>query len=203
MYSQNSEEQFILNYFGDTKGIFFDGGANDGRTLSNTLALAERGWEGALIEASPSAFSRLEKEHGKNKNLELHEFALGDYDGEIVFHESGELLGTGDIALVSSTRPDELLRWESLNMPFTEMKVPIFSWSSFLERTRFRKFDFFSLDIEGMELSVIPQIDFNELGVKMAIIEFNGKDQHLYDNIMLPQGFRVIHMNAENIIYAK
>lgn len=34
-------------------GNFLDVGAWDGKTFSNTLALAERGWKGVLVEANP------------------------------------------------------------------------------------------------------------------------------------------------------
>ena len=40
MYSQNNEEQIILEYFKDFKGNLLDIGANDGVTLSNTRKLA-------------------------------------------------------------------------------------------------------------------------------------------------------------------
>ena len=43
MYSQNQEEQIILDYFNDVKvGHVLDIGANDGKTFSNSLALIER-----------------------------------------------------------------------------------------------------------------------------------------------------------------
>ena len=38
-YSQNNEQDIILQYFGNRKGFFLDIGANDGITLSNTYAL--------------------------------------------------------------------------------------------------------------------------------------------------------------------
>src|SRR5690348_6177236 len=110
MYSQSNEEEIILGYFGDFVGTFIDIGANDGITLSNTFALVWKGWQGTLIEASPKAYERLLKTHPHNYGLVLLNYAVGSYDGEIVLHESGQLLGTGDVALVSSTREDETQR---------------------------------------------------------------------------------------------
>ena len=54
-YSQNLEEEKILEYFGDYVGSFLDIGCNDCRTFSNTHALALRGWAGVVIDASPKA----------------------------------------------------------------------------------------------------------------------------------------------------
>lgn len=199
--SQNNEEELILSYFGNRTGIFLDFGANDGITLSNTYALVMRGWGGTLIEASPKAYERLLKTHPSNYGLVLLNYAVGSYDGEITLHESGELLGTGDIALVSSTREDETKRWESLNMPFEDVVVPVRTFESIMKMTKYQHADFVSVDIEGMEKEVVPQIDFKKLGTQMAIIEFNGKDEDFFNDYMSSFGFKLIHKNAENLIY--
>lgn len=202
-YSQNNEQQIILDFFKDFKGTFLDIGANDGITLSNTYALVLGGWRGLLVEASPRAYGRLLENMPFENDLTIINVAVGSYDGEIVLHESGELLGKGDVALVSSTKQDEVHRWDSLKIPFEDRKVSCVTFKKLLEQTKFKKFDFISMDIEGMELEVLPQMDFNELECKLACIEFNGKEQEKYDAIMLPFGFKLIHQNAENLIYTK
>lgn len=55
-YSQNGEEAHILHYLetiGITKGHLVDLGAGDGRTMSNTRALLDRGWTGDLYDGDP------------------------------------------------------------------------------------------------------------------------------------------------------
>jgi len=103
-YSQNQEEDVIQSWFGDFVGTFLDIGANDGKTLSNTYALVERGWAGTYVEASPKAFERLSALIGVNPKFDLINCLAGSNDGDNILKESGELLGTGDIALVSSTK---------------------------------------------------------------------------------------------------
>lgn len=202
-YSQNNEQQIILDFFNGFVGSFIDMGANDGITLSNTYALTLLGWRGTLVEASPKAYKRLVDLHRENKNLTLIECAVGAYNGDIVLHESGALLGNGDIALVSSTRMDEVSRWDSLKLPFEDVKVQQNTFKKMQEKSPYKNYDFLSIDIEGMELDVLPQIDFNELGVKLACIEFNGKQKEKYEAIMRPFGFNLIHENQENLIYIK
>jgi len=205
MHSQNNEEKFILDYFGGFNGHFIDIGANDGKTLSNSYALVERGWPGVCVEASPKAYDRLHKLHGwqTGNGIQLINVAVGSYDGEIELNESGELLGTGDVALVSSTRQDEMDRWVSLKMPFEKVTVPVVTFKTLLERCLYNHFDFLTIDIEGMEPEVVPQIDFTSLGVGMAIIEWNGKNAPLYDALLLAHGLKLIHTNAENRIYVR
>lgn len=204
MKSQNDEEKFILDYFGNFRGVLADIGANDGITLSNSYTLIESGWTGLLVEASPKAFERLIETHNiPDREVQLLNVAVGSYDGVIEFNESGQLLGTGDIALVSSTRQDEMDRWVSLNMPFEKMIVPVITFKTLLERSIYEQFDFLTIDIEGMEPEVVPQIDFSALGVRMAIIEWNGKNAELYDGLLSGHGLKLIHINGENRIYCK
>jgi FkbM family methyltransferase len=203
-YSQSNEQEIILNYFGDFTGIFLDIGANDGITLSNTYALVQKGWAGTLVEASPKAYERLIKIHPSNYNLVLLNVAVGAEDGEIEFYESGELLGKGDVALVSSTKIEETERWKSLNMPFEKITVPVVTFKKMLESTKHHNhYDLISIDIEGMEYEVVPQINFTALGTKMAIIEWNGKHGEYYDSLLYAHSLKLIHTNAENRIYAK
>ena len=203
-YSQNNEQEIIINLFkGKRNGTFMDLGSNDGVTLSNTFSLANNyGWTGLLVEASPKAYERLLKNYELiDRDIDFQNVAIGKEDGFLEFWESGHLLGTDDIALVSTGVYGELKRWDSLKMPFEKIKVPMTSFSTMISRSRHTHFDLLSLDIEGMELDVIPQIDFNALGIKVAVIEWNSKNEQAYHDIMFPFGFKLVSKNMENLIY--
>lgn len=204
-YSQNQEEDIIKSYLGDFVGTFLDIGANDGKELSNTYALVERGWAGTYVEASPVTFDKLKENIGDNPKFDFINCVAGSKDGETVLHESGQLpgLGTDNYSLVSSTREDEVHRWDSLNIPFKDVTVKELKVESILKLTKHKTFELISVDIEGMEPEVIPQIDFEKLGCKMAIIEWNLKGGEFYDEIMLEHGMSIIHINAENRIYVQ
>ena len=64
-YSQNGEEAHILHYL-DTIGLktghLVDLGAGDGRTMSNTRALLERGWTGDLYDGDPKGAKDVKKQ---------------------------------------------------------------------------------------------------------------------------------------------
>lgn len=209
-YSQNDEQERIVKYFGGSKnGTFIDIGANDGVTLSNTYALARHyGWTGLLIEASPKAYDKLlanyQEEIFKDREVDLVNVAVGHYDSEkpVPFYEGGSHLGKGDVGLLSTLKEEELKRWKGQE-EFDLITVPMESISTILSRSRFQKFDLLSIDIEGMELEVLPTIPFVKMGVKMALVEWNGKNQLQYDKIMRSSGFRLIHKNGENLIYVK
>lgn len=63
-YSQNAEQPHILHYL-DTIGLktghLVDLGAGDGRTMSNTRALLDRGWTGDLFDGDPKGAKDVEK----------------------------------------------------------------------------------------------------------------------------------------------
>ena len=63
-YSQNGEQAHILHYL-DTislkTGRLVDLGAGDGRTMSNTRALLERGWTGDLYDGDPKGAKDVRK----------------------------------------------------------------------------------------------------------------------------------------------
>ena len=203
-HSQNNEQEIIINLFKGEKGTFLDIGANDGVTFSNTFALANSyGWTGLLVEASPKAYERLLKNYELiDRDIDFQNVAIAKEDGFLDFYESGHILSNKeDIALVSSAVPSEIKRWDSLNTHFDKIKVPCTSVATMLARSRRTHFDLLSLDIEGMELEVLPSIDFAALKIKVAIIEWNSKNERQYNDIMFPFGFRLVSKNPENLIY--
>lgn len=202
-YSQNNEEQIIKEYFNGFKGTFLDIGANDGITFSNTYALLQRGWKGTLVECSPKVFEVLQKNMEPYEHrVSLLKVALGPFDKEDQpFYESGTLLKQGDTSLVSSLSIQETERWDSMNIAFEKITVPMMRFSNMLKRSMHQRFDFISIDIEGLERFVVPQIDFQLLKTSMVIIEYNGKDQKFFTDYMGMFDFRLIHRNAENLIF--
>jgi FkbM family methyltransferase len=199
-YSQNDEQSIILNYFKGFKGTFCDIGANDGVTLSNTYALHSLGWKGVLIEPSPAAYKRLENTYREHRE-QCYNLALGKQCGEVVLQESGSLISHDDVALVSSLIPEEVQRFKSITS-WIPVKVQCVDWKTFMMDWSFLPhFDFISMDIEGCELEVLPQMDLSE--VKMFCIEWNSKPELKREYDKYFNGFKIIHTTAENLIYAR
>jgi FkbM family methyltransferase len=197
MYSQNNEEQLILDYFGPVfKGTCIDLGANDGVTLSNTRACIERGWKGVMVDASTDMSDKL-----RRFDVEVHNVAMGNTDGFLTFYESGEHLGKGDRSLVSTIVASEMDRWT--NETFTPVTVECVTFATLLTRSAHKTFDLISIDIEGMDLDVLRQMDLTALGCKMLIVEFNGKDQPDFDWYCAVHGMKLYAKNAENLIYVR
>jgi FkbM family methyltransferase len=199
MYSQNNEEEVIINYF---KGLgkVLDIGANDGKTLSNSLKLIELGWEAVLVEPANKAFGKLSSLHKGNDKVQCVKVAIGKGSGMLVLHESGELLGTGDSDLVSTLIPKEKDRWNRLNMQWNENEVEVIEVETLFDLYG-RYYDFISIDAEGLDYEILSQIDLTN--TKMVCVEHNGIETEKYKSYCEKFGMKEILRNQENIIMAK
>lgn len=206
MYSQNDEEEIIGRYFGKFIGTLLSIGENDGQTLSNVYALIEKGWSAELIECSPQVFPALANLHQYNTRVFCHELAIGDRNGEVTLFDSGELLGKGDRALVSTLDYTETKRWQSLNMPFAEQKVNMVTFDEFMrEYAHYKSYDLISIDAEGFDLIILRQVPLDRLGCQCLCIEHNSIPANVANirEYTRSFGLKEIGFNQENIILAR
>lgn len=201
MYSQNQEEKYILNYFNGKKGNFLDVGANDGVTLSNTRALFDTGnWNGVFIEPSPEAFKKLKENYRAIGGSYFYNFALGTTNGEMDLYDSGTHLNKGDVGLLSTASEEDYNKWRGTT-EFTQIKVKVFRYKTFLNRVKIKEFDFISLDAEGFDLDILRQIDLR--ATSCVCVEWNSKQDLKTEFDKLMVGFKIIYTSVENLIYAR
>lgn len=191
-YSQNNEQSVIIHYFKNFTGTFLDLGSYNGVELSNVRALTELGWDGVMVEASPTVYKELKKNYADYPNIQLCNCAVGAATGMLEFHDNHNALGT--------LHPDERERWKG-TQAFKMIEVPCMEINELLRHCYYKTFDFISCDIEGEDLNVIRRLNFDTLKTKMICVEFNSKDKHLYNEVIEPYGFKLIHANGENLIY--
>jgi FkbM family methyltransferase len=206
MYSQGKEEPFIINFFKDRIGTLLDVGANDGKSLSNSLRLIELGWTGILIEASPKAFARLQETHKYRNNVYLFNLALTDHDGEGELNESGAIkagkCNRDNVGLVSSLDEKWMKPWGKTH--FDKIKVPCRSWKTFLEESPIKKFDFITIDIEGEDAKLLEQIDLKEIGCELLCIEYIYPEMiTILTEICENKGYKEVGRTKTNLLFAK
>jgi FkbM family methyltransferase len=207
MYSQNNEEELLLDYFNcaDSNAMhLLDIGANDGTTFSNSARLIELGWNATLLEPSPIAFDKLKKHYEANDRVRCLNYGISALGGKSLFYESGGYQNGGDVALYSTIDKNEMKRWEG-NVDFKEIEAEFVTYQKFCEDHQGFRFDFISIDIEGYDWMLLQQMDLNALGCQMLIIEWNGNiDQ---GNKMIAHcknyGLRELSRNAENLIFVR
>lgn len=200
MFSQNQEEKHILEYFGDYVGTFADIGCNDCVTLSNTRALALKGWKGIFIDPIPEVINKCKELYKGQRGYYPYKVAIGDFNGDDVINGSGSLLSKNDTGLVSTFHKEEMDRFKR-TVSYHPVPTKVQKWKTFLNMKRITKFDFISLDVERHELIILPQIDLTD--VKCICIEWNGSEvlKKEYDYYM--KDFRIIYTSLENLIYVR
>lgn len=208
MYSQKKEDHVIWDYFKDKPpGNFLDIGANDGRLFSNSLWLIEQGWGGVMVEPSPKAFTELVKNHGENPKIYLRYYAITDHDGEVIFYDSGSVKVTGrhkNSALVSTIHADYVPHWKRRSVPFDEIKVPCKTFSSFLEDSPIKKFQFITIDAEGEDFNILKQMNLNDINCEFICIEHDKKAlMDTFIKMIEPQGFHYVTHTQVNLLMAK
>lgn len=205
-YTQNDEQDRIKAYFGESTGTVLDIGANDGKTLSNSLACIERGWDAVLVDASEQAFDRLLMLHAErmvDNKVECLHMAVGSETKMIPFYESGEHLRNGDVGLLSTASKTEASKWEPSGVAFAEKQVQQVTLQELLARTIHQRFDLISIDVEGSDLEVFQQIDLTAVGCKMCIVEANDRDITPYVAHAAAHGMRMTHRNSENLFFIR
>jgi FkbM family methyltransferase len=196
IYSQNSEQTVILDYFGtssgrpDFNGRFLDIGAYNGKTFSNTYALAKLGWKGVCIEPSPSCFKELIQLYHLTPEIECVNAALAVNNGIVKFWDSN-----GDA--VSTTNEAHKEKWSIVGFKqFYVNTITIKDVINYFGVT----YDMVSLDVESTNIEILNTLPLDAMGVKLICVEYDGRPG---DVINYCKGFKEIHRNGENIIMAR
>jgi FkbM family methyltransferase len=192
--SQNREDEFILAYFGDFVGRFLDVGALDGVTISNSYALAEKGWGGVCVEPDPQALEGLERTHGENPNIVIAPVAISTCGGFMPFYNSR----SGGVSTLSEAHRD---KWAS-DAKYETIEVLTITPAALLQRHP-GPYSFFSLDIEGCNADVFEQFPLSDMGTELVCVEHDGEHRRILAHCAAHGLKRVAHENAENILIAK
>lgn len=194
IYSQNLEEVFITEYFGDHIGKFIDIGAYDIFKFSNTRRLFELGWTGIMVEPAPENYKTISDFYKQEQKIEVLNCAVGVIGGEIDFYSCNDAVSTSNIA--------HMEKWQAAGVPFVKIKVNQVNVIDFMNQYC-HDVDFLSIDTEATNMQVFRMIpDFVFEQIKMICIEHDNGQEEIEARLKR-FGFKTIHTNAENIILAK
>ena len=146
---------------GQRPRFFFEAGAYNGLTRSNTLVF-ERclNWTGVLIEASPIHYHNLIREESNRGHSHRVHAAPSCREPGYVNISSGGTEATLAFQQTASRHG---------------FKVPCVPLQLILSRLGTMRFDVFSLDVEGFELEVLKTLDLSQTSAQLMIIEANNR----------------------------
>jgi hypothetical protein len=203
MFSQNSEEKHILEYFKDFKGTFCSLGESDGQTFSNVRALALKGWRGVMCEPIPRAFQKMKDLYKGYKGFYLYNYAITDFNGTKIFNVNKTGVVNNDCGLLGTFHESEMERFKDVT-DYEQIPVRCHHWKTALNKWPIKSFDMFSIDIEKDEMNVLPDIDLSK--TKLLCIEHNGKQdlKKQYLECTAKYGLeKVIYESGENLIIVR
>lgn len=194
-FSQRSEDVDLYNnYFCNKRGgTFVEMGALDGVRFSNTKFFEDSmGWSGALIEAAPQSVQLLKTNRNNSTNRIFAEGVCPEGQNTMDFMVGSQPAVNGN--------PDDMAdsfkkRWHRSKSDAKIVTVPCRPLDSmlkeFLSHSGADHIDFFSLDVEGGELSVMQTFNFDVL-VHVFIIELDGRNPEKDESVrqlLQKQGF--------------
>jgi len=209
MYSQNNEDN-VFSQVLPQEGVLVDIGAFDGKTISNSRLLLEKGWKGFLVEPSPAAFEKLLKTHRENDNVDLLNAAILPNSPKeekfkiIDFYES-------ELSLISTTSKEfskndcvaEGNPWN--NPPYKIILTTGIQVDVILQKVleKWKKINFLSIDAEGISSEIALSIDFSKYDIKCICIEVDKNSENILLEYFNSFGYHVIHKTPENLILIK
>ncbi|CAH1782317.1 unnamed protein product [Owenia fusiformis] len=182
-FSQVGQSKYIDNLLkGKTNGFFIECGAHNGKSLSNSLYFERyRNWTGLLVEPNKKAFQELlnlkRKAHAANVLL-----CPDNTTRKINFVDSNFLSGMKEHVHL---RSDSIAK--SKKYP-----VQCFTLYTLLLAVGVTRVDYFSLDVEGAEISILKTIPFDKIYIKSLTVEYKFNDGHAIDKEKSHKNLKVI-----------
>lgn len=181
--SYQGQDLFALEVLGGKRGGYFvDSGASDGTRGSNTHLLESSfGWRGVCVEPNDAAFAELVR----SRSCTCVHCCLYDREGAVQFLEGAGVYG----GIVSEYDPKHLRFAQRLLLgrppgnggPPSVQKTTRTIRSVLREARAPAVIDYWSLDTEGSELTILRSFPFDEHSFRVLTVEHN--DTHARDEI--------------------
>lgn len=189
-YAACGQDILIAELLGHkNNGVFFDIGANDGVTISNSYYFEKHlGWSGVCAEPIPSIFEKLQE----NRTCHLVNGCVTPEPGTAKFLEMGgqdNMLSTLEQNNQGLTARRLRKNAKRHNTDVCEIEVECFTFASLVQKFGLTSIDLLSVDTEGGELDILKSIDFDTIPVSVITVENNYYKPDIR-NYLESKGFR-------------
>ena len=200
-YSQDGEDMILRRLFEhQTHGFYVDVGAHHPYRFSNSCYFFRRGWAGINIDPNPDAIDAFRRDRPSDINVCV---GVSDKAGELSFHFFNEpALNTfdADLAAERARLPDYRLV-KTRSIPVRRLDDLL---TEYLPRDR--KIDFMSIDVEGMDLSVLRSNDWSRFRPALLLVEAHERTVAAVENdpvnlFAVGSGYRLIAKTLNTLIY--
>jgi FkbM family methyltransferase len=194
-FALNGLDRSISSQFNNLNGFFLEVGGNDGFSQSNTKRLELfLGWSGILVEPYLPNFRRIAKTR-TSRTLPVHAACvpfgfLGPNVSLIYSDLMTSSLGMESDVLDPKKHSEEGAKWIRSGRRVREFKAPARTLNSILKTADApSRIDFFSLDVEGVELSVLKGVDHETFRFTWLLVE--SRDQEKLNSYLTSLGYEL------------
>jgi FkbM family methyltransferase len=167
---QAGQDMFAYFFFkGKKDGFYIDIGANDGKSLSNTIFFEKLGWHGICIEPLPDVFNSLRQ----NRSCDCFNIAIDNTSGDSreFIKASGVEMLSGLNNQMTKSHKERIVNEKG---KIEKIYVKTLTFDDLMRGYPDRRYiDFMSIDVEGAELSILKTIDFNKFKFGLITVENN------------------------------
>lgn len=190
-YETEGVGEYILELFGDYKGVCIDVGAYHSRWLSNSYLLEKGGWCVYCIEPNPYCWENLKE------RLHVYQYVIGPENKDNVdFYIFSGGHGPDGMAGFTGVKPHK-------GIPREDIKVNMRTLDWFIETNLYVPWvDFLSIDVEGSEMDVLKSIDLDRWEVGVICVE-NVSENPNRDEYLVPRGYTKTKRFVFNDIYER
>ena len=163
-YSYGGIDLLILNIFkNQDKGFYLDIGCGHPIKNNNTYLLSKKGWSGINIDLDEENISLFNAYRNKDFNVSS---AVSDKDGEtdLYFYHNKSSLNT----ISKQNANFQKAKISAIKRIKTQTINKIIENSPYKDK----KIDFLTIDVEGSELQILKNFDFNKYTPKVIVVEF-------------------------------
>jgi FkbM family methyltransferase len=172
-HAEYGEDKFVneIIFHNKKNGVFFEAGAIDGITCSNSLFFEKAlGWTGLCVEANPARFAELKR----NRTCQVDNRGLWESECKKEFLAvEGGLTGWGGIVDAIEPEHSERIEKNISKSSRYNVQVSCTTIEKMLIDHNLKKIDFLTLDIEGAEFTVLKKFPFREFDIDTWCIENN------------------------------
>ena len=204
MYSQNGEDNFLLEHFSTLEnGVVVEIGAFTSTDLSNSRALIEKGWTAYLIEASPFCITNLFEAYKNNDKVNIIQSIVdNDKKGLTSFHDY-------PFSAVSCIDKENMKKYfkhiseEEFKNNSKELFIQTIDLKTLMQFVldRESKIDFLSIDIEGNSANLSMTLDLNQVQPTCICIEHDSQERQIEE--YFKNHYNLVNRNGENVILVK
>ncbi|HTD98543.1 MAG TPA: FkbM family methyltransferase [Mucilaginibacter sp.] len=168
-YSQEGEDMVLRSFFEGKKhykGYYIDVGAHHPYRFSNTLFFYNKGWKGINIEPTPGAIKSFNFFRRRDINLNI---GISSKRDKLTFYCFNEPALNG----FSKELSEERSRSSKVYKIIEEKEIETYPLAEVLDKhlPQGQKIDFFSIDVEGLDLQVLKSNNWDKYKPAYILVE--------------------------------